>query len=64
MIDGHEDFMGDRNRCPFVPVPSFEAVKVVSQVSALGFGCRTLLASSFSIGMPSTGWKSRRPFIP
>src|SRR5215469_112432 len=36
VIDGHEDFMGHRHHGPLVPAPSFETVKFVPQVSALG----------------------------
>ena len=39
VIDGHQDLMGDSYDCPLVPAPSFETVKLVSQVGALGFGC-------------------------
>jgi len=39
VIDGHQDLMGDSYDCPLVPAPSFETVKLVSQVGAFGFGC-------------------------
>jgi hypothetical protein len=39
VIDGHQDLMGDGYDCPLLPAPSFETVKLVSQVGALGFRC-------------------------
>src|SRR6516225_12454987 len=39
VIDGHQDLMGYSYDCPLVPAPSFETVKLVSQVGAFGFCC-------------------------
>lgn len=39
VIDGRQDLMGHGHDCPLVPAPSFETVKLVSQVAALGFCC-------------------------
>ena len=40
VIDGHQDLMGHCDRRALVPAPCLETVEFVSQVRALGFGCR------------------------
>jgi hypothetical protein len=38
MIDGDQNLMGNGHGSSFVAAPSFETVKLISKVRALGFG--------------------------
>ena len=39
VIHGHQNFVGDSNRCSLVATPGFETVELVSEISAFGPGC-------------------------
>ena len=39
VIDGHQNFVGDSDRCSLVAAAGFETVELVSEISAFGPGC-------------------------